>query len=140
MSNEEESVLESNKNFYRAIQSLDLSEMDSIWLPEEWVRCIHPGWDLIEGWEAIRDSWQRIFESTRYLRVSVSLQSVRVEDSVAWVCCTEKISSASEGRFENAYVQATNIFALSGGAWYLVHHHGSHLPASYEEEEAEMVQ
>ena len=140
MSNEEESVLESNKNFYRAIQSLDLSEMESIWLPEEWVRCVHPGWDLIEGWEAIRESWQRIFKNTRYLRVSVSLQSVRVENSQAWVCCTEKIFTASEGRFENAHVQATNIFLLSGGAWYLVHHHGSHLPPSNEEEESEMVQ
>ena len=140
MTLEEEKVLEANKNFYRALQSLSLEEMESVWLTEEWVRCLHPGWDLLEGWEAVRESWQQIFENTKFLRVSVGLQFVRVEKNFAWVCCTEKISSATEGRFETSYVQATNIFWEHNGAWYLVHHHGSHLPAPWSKETAEIVQ
>ncbi|HEY7617585.1 MAG TPA: nuclear transport factor 2 family protein [Terriglobales bacterium] len=140
MSPEEEKVLEANKSFYSALQSLSLEQMEAVWLQEEWVRCLHPGWDLLEGWEAVRESWQQIFENTKFLRVSVGLQFVRVEKSMAWVCCTEKISSAAEGRFETAYVQTTNIFRQQNGGWYLVHHHASHLPAPLNKQTAEVVQ
>lgn len=140
MTPEQESVLEANKNFYRAIQSLSLEQMDGVWVQDESARCVHPGWEMLEGWEAIRESWQRIFADTRFLRLHVSLQSVRVVDSMAWVCCTEKISSAAEGRFENNVVQATNIFLQHEGNWYLVHHHASHLPANSESRPVEVVQ
>jgi len=140
MTPEEEQVLEANKNFYSALQNLSLEEMDNIWLQEDWVRCIHPGWDLLEGWEAIRESWQQIFENTRFMRVAVILQSIRVEESTAWVCCTEKISSASEGRFDSSYVQTTNIFERRNGGWYVVHHHASHRPVGDGSESEEVVQ
>ena len=140
MSPEEEKVMEANKNFYSALQGLSLEEMEAVWLQEEWVRCLHPGWDLLEGWEAVRESWQQIFENTKFLQVSVGIQFVRVEKSMAWVCCTEKISSAAEGRFETAYVQTTNIFKQHNGGWYLVHHHASHLPAPWNKQAAEVVQ
>ncbi|MBI3934077.1 MAG: nuclear transport factor 2 family protein [Acidobacteria bacterium] len=140
MTPEEEKVLEANKNFYRALQSLSLEEMESVWLQEDWVRCLHPGWDLLEGWEAVHESWQQIFENTTFLRITVGVQSVRVEKSIAWVCCTEKVSSAAEGRFETAYAQATNIFKLLNGTWFLVHHHSSHLPPPLNNQGAEIVQ
>jgi ketosteroid isomerase-like protein len=140
MTPEQEAVLEANKNFYRAIQSLSMEQMDSVWWQDESARCVHPGWDLLEGWEAIRESWQRIFEDTRYLRLSVSLQTIRVEGPVAWVACAEKISSASEGVFENALVQTTNIFLEHDGQWYLVHHHASHMPSSGEPATGETLQ
>src|SRR3990172_2579452 len=110
MTREEEKVLEANQNFYSALQNLSLAEMDAAWLPEDWVRCVHPGWDLLEGWEAVRESWQHIFENTQFMRIVVGLQFLRVENSMAWVCCTERISSAAQGRFDGAYVQTTNIF------------------------------
>ena len=75
MTSEEEKVLESNQNFYSALQNLSLKEMEAVWLPEDWVRCVHPGWDLIEGWEAVRESWQHIFENTTFMRVAVALQT-----------------------------------------------------------------
>jgi SnoaL-like domain len=140
MTPEEEKLLEANKNFYRALQSLSLEEMESVWLQEEWVRCLHPGWDMLEGWEAVRESWQQIFESTKFLRVSVGVQAARVENGIAWVCCTERISSAAEGRFETAYVQSTNLYMLRDGNWYLVLHHSSHLPAPLSKPGADLVQ
>jgi ketosteroid isomerase-like protein len=114
--------------------------MESVWLQEEWVRCLHPGWEILEGWDAVRESWQQIFENTKFLRVSVALQFIRVEKAMAWICCTEKISSATDGRFETAYVQATNIFRQQNGDWYLVHHHGSHLPSPLNKAASEVVQ
>jgi|SRR5579885_2606408 len=131
MTGEEEKVLETNKNFYRALQNLSLEQMECVWLQESWVRCIHPGWNLLEGWEAVRQSWQHIFENTRFMRITIGVQSVRVENSTAWVCCTEKLSSAAEDRFDSGYVQSTNIFECRHGKWYLVHHHASPLPGPW---------
>ena len=141
MTSEEEKVLDANKNFYSALQDLNLEAMESVWLQDELVRCVHPGWSLLEGWDAVRESWQHIFENTHFMRVAVGIQSIRVENLTAWVCCTEKISSAGEGRFDSAYVQTTNIFESRQGNWYLVHHHASPLPAPWPEDPgADVVQ
>ena len=134
MTTEEEQVLEANKNFYSALQELNLHEMEAVWLQEDWVLCVHPGWNLLEGWEAVRESWQHIFENTHFMRIAVGIQSIRVENSTAWVSCTEKVTSAAEGRFDSAYVQATNIFERRMGAWYVVHRHASHLPTPWPED------
>ena len=141
MTPEEEQVLEANQNFYAALQKLSLEEMEGVWLQEDWVRCVHPGWELLEGWDAVRESWQQIFENTQFMRIVVAVQSIRVENSIAWVCCTAKISSAAAGRFDFDYLQATNIFVQQNEIWHLVHHHASHRPASQAEEgQAELVQ
>jgi ketosteroid isomerase-like protein len=140
MTAEEEKVLEANKDFYHALQSLSLEDMEALWLQEDWVRCLHPGWDMLEGWEAVRESWQQIFESTKFLRVSIGVQSVRLEKGIAWVCCTEKLSSAAEGRFETSQVQATHIFKQQDDGWYLVHRHASHMPTPMNQSSTEIVQ
>ena len=141
MTREEENVLDANEKFYRALQDLNVEAMEAVWLPADWVRCIHPGWEALEGWEAVRESWQQIFANTQFLRIVVGVQSVHVENSMAWVCCTEKISSATNGRFETANVQSTNVFKRQNGVWYLVHHHASHRPTPWPEQgAAEVVQ
>lgn len=138
---EEERVLEANQNFYTALQDLSIDEMEAIWLQEAWVRCVHPGWNLLEGWEAVRESWQQIFENTNFMRIAVGIQSVRIENSSAWVCCTEKLSTVAEDRFDSVYVQTTNIFERRNGAWYVVHHHASALPAPWPQDQgSDLVQ
>ena len=139
MTKDEENVLQANENFYRALQELSLEAMEAVWLPEDWVRCIHPGWEALEGWEAVRESWQQIFTNTQFMRVVVGVQAVRVENSMAWVCCTEKLSSAAEGRFDSAHVLATNVFHRRNSSWYLVLHHASHRPEPWPEKSAEEV-
>ncbi len=65
MSAEESEVREANARFYRALNDLDLSGMDRVWAHESFVRCVHPGWELIVGWEAVRASWEGIFRRER---------------------------------------------------------------------------
>jgi ketosteroid isomerase-like protein len=132
MTKDEEGVLQANENFYHALQELSLDAMEAVWLTEDWVRCVHPGWEILEGWESIRESWQQIFAGTQFMRVVVGIQAMYVEQSVAWVSCSEKISSAADGRFDSASVQATNIFHRRNGSWLLVLHHASHRPAPAE--------
>ena len=35
-----------------------------MWLPADFIKCIHPGWELLTGWERIMESWRLIFENT----------------------------------------------------------------------------
>ena len=125
---EEEKVLAANQRFYAALEQLDLEAMDHVWLHEDWVKCVHPGWEMLEGWDEVRQSWERIFENTRYMRVFLSDIRLRIENHLAWVMCVENVTTSFESGFEQAYVQATNLFVLSEGEWRMVHHHASPLP------------
>ncbi len=145
LSNPEQAVREANRQFYQAFAALDLERMGQIWAHEDWVECVHPGWDLLLGWEEVREGWARIFASTQRIQVEISSVWVRVEGDVAWVACTESVTSTFERGFDQALVQATNIFvrrvvdpapsrraaAPATHRWQLVAHHGSPLPAAH---------
>lgn len=130
---DEDKVLAANRRFYAALETLDLDAMDALWLHEEWVGCVHPGWELLTGWEEVRSSWERIFENTRRMQVGVSNVAVCIEGGTAWVNCVEQVTSSFDAGFSTAWVQATNIYCRRNGEWFLVHHHASPFPRNEEE-------
>jgi ketosteroid isomerase-like protein len=125
-------VEEANSRFYRAFEALDLAEMDAVWLHAEHTQCIHPGWPLIVGWDAVRSSWDTIFANTTEMRFTISDARVGGGADVAWVTCTENILSQVAGRVSVTSLLATNIFERDAGGWRLVHHHASHVLGSAE--------
>ncbi len=138
LDNPEQAVREANLRFYQALAALDLQQMDAVWLHEDWVECVHPGWDLMLGWEEVRESWTRIFASTQRMKVEISSVWIRVEGEVAWVACTEHVTTMFERGFDQALIQATNIFVRRDAPpeatgprsrWQMVAHHASPLPA-----------
>ncbi len=129
----DEKVLAANQRFYAALENLDFEAMEEIWLHEDWVGCVHPGWELLEGWEAVGESWRRIFENTQRMKVGVSDIRLRVEGDAAWVNCIEEVTSSYANGFSTASVQATNIFVRRDGDWRLVHHHASAIPTAQDE-------
>ncbi len=120
-------VEEANARFYRAFESLDLAEMDQVWSHADYARCIHPGWCLLSGWEAVRQSWEALFKDSREMRFSLSEVTTRVDGNLAWVTCTENILSEARGTVSVTSVLATNVFERRGGDWLMVHHHASHI-------------
>ncbi len=56
-------VKEINARFYEALSAQDLAAMETVWLHEPWVRCVHPGWEMLTGWQSIRKSWSNIFKN-----------------------------------------------------------------------------
>lgn len=130
---DEEKALAANQRFYAALEQMSLPAMEAVWLHEDWVGCVHPGWELLVGWEEVRESWERIFENTRRMKVGVSNVSVQVEGGVAWVNCVEQVTSSFETGFSTAWVQATNIYVQREADWLLVHHHASPIPRADEE-------
>ena len=91
-------VEDANLRFYRAFETLDLAQMDAVWLHTERARCIHPGWPLIVGWAAIRSSWETIFANTTEMRFTIEDARVAGGPDLAWVTCTENILADVQGR------------------------------------------
>ena len=125
---QQDELREMNASFYRAVEDLDLAAMDRLWLHEAWVRCIHPGWDLLVGWDLVRQSWEQIFSGTRWIRVTPTSVDVRVLGEVGVVGCAENITATSDGDVGVAVAQATNLFLMTEDGWRLVHHHSSPAP------------
>ena len=120
---------EANANFYRAFESLDMAQMGPVWSHGDHVRCIHPGWCLLSGWEAVRQSWDAIFKSGQEMRFSITDADVHAEGDLGWVTCTENILSHARGQIAVTRLIATNLFERVGDEWRMIHHHASHLLA-----------
>ena len=120
-------VEEANARFYRVFESLDLRQMDEVWAHGEHVRCVHPGWGLLTGWDAVRESWEAIFKHSEEMRFSITDVNAYVEGPIGWVTCTENILSEARGNISVTSLLATNIFERSAGEWRMIHHHASHI-------------
>ena len=59
----QETAQDANASFYEPFQKLSLEGMEKAWKHEDTI-CVHPGWELVIGWIAIRDSWLQIFQNT----------------------------------------------------------------------------
>jgi ketosteroid isomerase-like protein len=120
-----EAVTLANEAFYEAFESLDIERMDEVWLQRDYVTCIHPGWTRRDGWPAVRDSWVIIFNNTFSMEFELTDVMVQVAEDVAWVICTENITSRMGDTAHESRVLATNLYEKVGDRWYLIHHHGS---------------
>jgi ketosteroid isomerase-like protein len=116
-----------NARFYRAFEALDLDRMDEVWAHGEHVGCVHPGWPLLRGWSAVRDSWGAIFANTEEMRFTISDVRVVAAREMAVVTCTENILSGVAGRITVTAVLATNVFERGPEGWRLILHHASHV-------------
>ncbi len=130
-------VREANDAFYRALSDKDLEAMVALWAHEPGVRCIHPGWDMLEGWEKVRESWELIFRNPSRLTVTASEVTVRQADGMAWVSCLETIRAGQA----TTLARSTNLFLRTPDGWKMILHHASQVSpaaagAGDDEEEA----
>lgn len=132
-----DSVRRANRGFYDAFESLDRERMATVWLRSPRVQCTHPGWKRLSGFEAVLESWTRIFENTLSMRFTVEDEEIALMGDLAWVVCTEVIRSQTLDGPAVSRVEATNVFERHGDRWLLVHHHGSPVVAQFDEEDPE---
>jgi ketosteroid isomerase-like protein len=137
-----EEVEEANERFYGALEDADPDEMDEVWLHEDWVKCVHPGWDLIVGWEEVRESWERIFAGGAGMRVAASEVEIKVVGDFALVSCYEDLAIFvdSVSAPVSARTTATNLFQRVNGEWRMIHHHASQVPDAPEITESDLIQ
>jgi ketosteroid isomerase-like protein len=130
-----EDVRRANESFYRAFESLEASAMKEVWLHSARVQCTHPGWRRLVGFAAVMESWERIFESTFEMSFDLTAVEISMSGDVAWVACTENITSRTYDGISRSQVEATNVFERHDGRWRIVHHHGSPVVAMPGSEE-----
>ncbi len=118
-----DAVLAANAAYYRAFRAGDARAMEDVWADED-VTCVHPGWPLLEGREAVMKSWRRILENPAQDAVTRGEERVVVTGDVARVHCEERVAGAT--------LAATNLFARTPDGWRLVHHHASLVAARFE--------
>ncbi len=120
-------ILKSNGKFYHAFEVLSIEMMDNLWKHDESIICVHPGWDLLVGWLAIRESWVTIFQNTKVIKFNITNTKVRIFDSgdIGVVVCQENIESSVNRQQDKIGIIATNIFERYENQWLLIHHQGS---------------
>jgi hypothetical protein len=88
--------------------------MDALWATATSVACIHPGWDLLRGRDAVMASWKAILGGDAP-PISCGAASAQVVGDVAWVVCREVIAGGPS-------LAATNVFVREEGAWRICAH------------------
>ncbi|NEO29883.1 MAG: nuclear transport factor 2 family protein [Symploca sp. SIO3C6] len=124
-SSDKEAVLAANVDFYRAFSNQDLSSMSLLWWQGSTSLCIHPGSQVLMGWEEIRASWESIFRNTDSMEIDIEVIKIEIDQALAYVIVREIVLQSSRGRKLKAQSMATNLFQKMAQKWYLVHHHGS---------------
>jgi ketosteroid isomerase-like protein len=122
-------ILTANAHFYTALAQADLAAMTDLWHHDPATECVHPGWDRLRGWPAIRESWLRIFQNQGPLPVQASGPLVHWRGEMAWVTCYENITLREGASAQISQTLATNVFERIEGRWLMVIHHASPAPA-----------
>ena len=122
---DQKSALETNQKFYDAFNKSNIVLMKDIWLDDSASQCIHPGWNVLSGFESIITSWQKIFSAGQDLEIKLSHVKLITSEKLAWVTCQENLFSISTSGVLLSKVHATNLFKQAHGEWKMVLHHAS---------------
>ncbi len=122
---ERESILEANRAFYRAFESLDIEKMSAVWMRNPRIVCIHPGWRRLVGWGPIMTSWERIFESVFEVKIELSDVEIMTNGDLAVIIVEENLVQRGYDGPARSQVLATNVYERAQDRWWLVSHHGS---------------
>ena len=115
MQSDETAVLAANEAFYNAFNLKDSQLMASLWATGPRVTCVHPGWNVLQGREAVLESWHNILDNPNQPRIVTGGATASLFDTIAVVTCRELVAGSP--------LVATNVFILEEGAWKLLHHH-----------------
>ncbi|HKF27759.1 MAG TPA: nuclear transport factor 2 family protein [Candidatus Binataceae bacterium] len=132
--NDREAVVAANRTFYDAFESLDVGKMESVWLQDQRIVCIHPGWRKLLGWGAIMTSWERIFESVFEMKFELGEMDVMISGDLAVVIVQENLTQRGYEGISRSQVLTTNVFERSGQRWLMVVHHGSPIIQAQDDE------
>lgn len=120
-----DAVLRANRAFYEAFESLDTEKMEAVWLRDQRIICIHPGWRKLAGWGPVMTSWERIFDNVFEMKFELGEADVMISGDIAVVIVEENLTQRGYDGISRSQVLTTNVFERVGNAWFVVSHHGS---------------
>ena len=110
-----DTLLFANEAFYRAFADRDAEAMEAMWAEREPIVCMHPGWDVLIGREAVMRSWAAIVANPNSPDIACHAAIAYANGDMGVVACYEEL----EGQF----LLATNLFVREGSIWKICHHH-----------------
>ena len=128
MESDTQALLTANASFYTALSLADFGLMQRLWLEVPEAVCVHPGWPALHGWDAIRASWQQIFDHQGPLRIWPTEVEVRLYGQTAEISCVENIDMSQVRGTSVLQTRATNVYRLVDGHWKLLEHHAVSMP------------
>ncbi|MCZ6469633.1 MAG: nuclear transport factor 2 family protein [Candidatus Dadabacteria bacterium] len=131
---DKELILDVNSRFYKALGTRDLELMGTVFVHDERAGCTHPGWVMLEGWEAIRQSWENVFDPEDQLDIKLHNITVDIEGDAAWVSCIQELTYIKRDPIMMNVSVSTNIFEKNESGWRMVIHQASPVPISTQEE------
>ncbi|MCZ6555743.1 MAG: nuclear transport factor 2 family protein [Thermodesulfobacteriota bacterium] len=131
---DKELILDVNSRFYKALGTRDLELMGTVFVHDERAGCTHPGWVMLEGWEAIRQSWENVFDPEDQLDIKLHNVTVDIEGDAAWVSCIQELTYIKRDPIMMNVSVSTNIFEKNESGWRMVIHQASPVPISTQEE------
>lgn len=123
-----EEVIKVNERFYKALGTRDLEMMNTVWVKDSRAGCVHPGWIMLRGWQAIRQSWENVFDPRDQVDIGLSDISVEIKGDTAWLTCIQELTYINRDPIMVNVSQSTNIFERRDAIWFMVLHHASPIP------------
>uniref|UniRef100_A0A1D1Z9K0 F-box protein SKIP8 n=1 Tax=Anthurium amnicola TaxID=1678845 RepID=A0A1D1Z9K0_9ARAE len=115
-------VIDVNAEFYNIIRDRSLPAMSRLWLPKDYVKCVHGSGELFTGYTGVMNSWALAFNWVQGGQgVAFEIRDVRarVLTDMAWVTMKAYVD------FDSGPFHVTNVYEFHNGRWYMVHHHSS---------------
>ncbi|HET7528153.1 MAG TPA: nuclear transport factor 2 family protein [Burkholderiaceae bacterium] len=110
--------------FYEALRDADIGKLMSVWSDDDDIVCVHPGGPRVVGVDAIRASFEAIFERGGIPVRSGQVRRVQTLDAAVHTLVETVTIAAAEGT-QHGYVVATNVYLKTTLGWRLVAHHAS---------------
>lgn len=112
--------------FYQAFEARDIDAMMTTWAEDEDIVCVHPGGARQVGYDAVRQSFERLFSNDTKLSFRLD-QPVMIETvGLAMQSTVEHLRTGDEG--DRGAAIATNVLMRTPYGWRVVCHHASPSP------------
>ena len=109
-----EAVLQANQAFYHAFESLEIAPMERVWLRDQRIACVHPGWRRLTGWGPIMESWERIFDGVFEMKFELNALHLIAGADLGVVVTEENLTQRGYDGTMRTQVLATNIYERVG--------------------------
>lgn len=116
--------------FYAALEAADPERMMAVWEQGGAIVCIHPMGPRLEGVDAVRLGWERIFAGGTRLRFLVDRVSAIEADDLVVRIVRENIVVLGADEQPAQPVVATNLYRRGPHGWRMIVHHASPEPVA----------
>jgi ketosteroid isomerase-like protein len=120
---DDDAILAANTAYYNAFVAGDYDRMCGIWA-EDQVSCVHPGWPVLVGRDAILESYRSILNNPNQAPIKPHNATPLVSGDDGRVFCVEIVGGMA--------LAATNWFRRIGGIWRMIHHQASPIATQVE--------